>query len=127
MSTDGGVSWTECGTDSPTYTTSPTKLENNGYQYMCVVTGLNELDKEEQPPKEEIPPEGAVLSLRSRSRSTDDGLPDNAPATESPIFTLEVIRKDAIPQTGDSSRPAAWLALLGACCAGLWCVSRRRG
>ena len=32
-----------------------------------------------------------------------------------------------LPQTGDTSRPAAWLALLGACCAGLWCVSRRRG
>ena len=127
MSTDGGASWTECGTNSPTYTTSPTKLENNGYQYMCVVTGSNELDKEEQPPKEEIPPEGAVMSLRSRSRSTDDGLPGNTPAVESPVFTLEVIRKDAIPQTGDSSRPAAWLALLGACCAGLWCVSRRRG
>ena len=31
-----------------------------------------------------------------------------------------------LPQTGDTSRPAAWLALLGACCAGLWCVSRRR-
>lgn len=127
MSTDGGASWTECGTNSPTYTTSPTKLENNGYQYMCVVTGSNELDKEELPPKEEIPPEGAVMSLRSRSRSTDDGLTGNTPAVESPIFTLEVIRKDVIPQTGDTSRPAAWLALLGACCAGLWRLSRRRG
>ena len=126
MSTDGGVSWTECGKDSPTYTTSPTKLENNGYQYMCVVTGLNELDKEALPPKEEIPPEDAVMSLRRRSRSTDDGLPDKEPAVESPIFTLEVIRKNAIPQTGDSSRPAAWLALLGACCVGLWCLNRRR-
>ena len=127
MSTDGGVSWTECGTDSPTYTTSSTKLENNGYQYMCVVTGLNELDKEEQPPKEEIPPEDAVLSLRSRSRSTDDGLPDNAPATESPIFTLEVIRKDAIPQTGDSSHLTLWLALLGgsAACVAACCRRRR--
>ena len=127
MSTDGGASWTECGTDSPTYTTSPTKLENNGYQYMCVVTGLNELDKEELPPKEEIPPEGAGMSLRSRSRSTDDGLPDNAPATESPIFTLEVIRKDAIPQTGDSSHLTLWLALLGgsAACVAACCRSRK--
>ena len=31
-----------------------------------------------------------------------------------------------LPQTGDTSRPAAWLALLGACCAGLWCLNRRR-
>ena len=94
---------------------------------MCVVTGLNELDKEELPPKEEIPPEDAVLSLRSRSRSTDDGLPDNAPATESPIFTLEVIRKDAIPQTGDSSHLTLWLALLGgsAACVAACCRRRR--
>ena len=119
MSTDGGVSWSDCGTNSPAYITAPTKLENNGYQYMCVVTGSNELDKEELPPD-------AVMSLRSRSRSKDDGLLDKGPAVESPIFTLQVIRKDAIPQTGDTSRPAAWLALLGACCAGLWCVSRRR-
>ena len=32
-----------------------------------------------------------------------------------------------LPQTGDSSHLTGWLALLGACCAGLWCVSRRRG
>lgn len=32
-----------------------------------------------------------------------------------------------LPQTGDTSRLAAWLALLGASCAGIWCVSRRRG
>ena len=32
-----------------------------------------------------------------------------------------------LPQTGDTSRLTGWLALLGACCAGLWCVSRRRG
>ena len=37
------------------------------------------------------------------------------------------VRTDDLPQTGDTSRPVAWLALLGACCAGLWCVSRRRG
>ena len=123
MSTDGGMNWTECGTNSPTYTTSPTKLENNGYQYMCVVTGLNELDKEELPPKEEIPPEGAQMSLRSRA--TDDGL--TGPMEESPIFTLEVIRKDAIPQTGDSSHLTLWLALLGgsAACVAACCRRRR--
>lgn len=124
MSTNGGVSWTACGGNSPAYTTSPAKMENSGYQYMCVVTGSTELKG--QPDKEEIPPEGAQMSLRSRSRSTDDGLPDKGLSVESPIFTLEVIRKDAIPQTGDSSRLAGWAALLGACCAGLWCLSRRR-
>lgn len=121
MSTDGGVSWTDCGTNSPSYTTGPTKMENNGYQYMCVVTGSTELKGQE-----EIPPEGAQMSLRRRSRSTDDGLPDKGPAVESPIFTLEVIRKGAIPQTGDNSPLLGWAALLGACCAGLWCLNRRR-
>ncbi len=121
MSTDGGVSWTDCGTNSPSYTTGPTKMENNGYQYMCVVTGSTELKGQE-----EIPPEGAQMSLRRRSRSTDDGLPDKGPAVESPIFTLEVIRKGAIPQTGDSSPLLGWAALLGACCAGLWCLNRKR-
>ena len=37
-----------------------------------------------------------------------------------------LVRTDHLPQTGDTSRPAAWLALLGACCAGLWCLNRRR-
>ena len=41
-------------------------------------------------------------------------------------FTVTAMPKD-IPQTGDTSRLTLWLALLGACCAGLWCVSRRRG
>ena len=41
-------------------------------------------------------------------------------------FTVTAMPKD-IPQTGDTSRPAAWLALLSACCAGLWLVNRRRG
>lgn len=131
MSTDNGNSWSACGGDSPAYTTSPAKMENNGYQYMCVVTGSNELkgqaDKEELPPEDELPPEGAQMSLRSRSRSTDDGLPDKGPSAESPIFTLEVIRRDAIPQTGDSSRLTGWLALLGACCVCLLCLNRRRG
>ena len=38
-----------------------------------------------------------------------------------------LVRTDTLPQTGDSSRLTLWLTLLGACCAGLWCVSRRRG
>ena len=49
-------------------------------------------------------------------------------ATTLEALTLpKLVRTDSLPQTGDTSRPAAWLALLGACCAGLWCVSRRRG
>ena len=130
MSTDGGVSWTECGENSPIYTTSPAKLENNGYQYMCVVTGSNELmgeeDKEELPPEEEIPPGVAEMSLRRRSRSTDDAAQGEVRQAESPVFTLEVIRKDAIPQTGDSSHLMGWLALLGVCGAGMLCLNRRR-
>ena len=41
-------------------------------------------------------------------------------------FTVTAMRQD-LPQTGDSSHLTGWLALLGACGAGLWCVSRRRG
>ena len=48
-------------------------------------------------------------------------------ATTLEALTLpKLVRTDSLPQTGDSSRPAAWLALLGACCAGLWCLNRRR-
>lgn len=126
MSTDGGNSFTACGENSPAYTTSPTKMEHSGYQYMCVVTGSPEPkgaeDKEELPP-EELPPEGAQMSLRSRA--TDDGL--TGPMEESPIFTLEVIRKDAIPQTGDSSRMGLWLTLAGSCVLALACIGLRRG
>ena len=49
-------------------------------------------------------------------------------ATTLEALTLpKLVRTDSLPQTGDTSRPAAWLALLGACCAGLWLVNRRRG
>ena len=49
-------------------------------------------------------------------------------ATTLEALTLpRLVRTDDLPQTVDSSRPAAWLALLGACCAGLWLVNRRRG
>ena len=41
-------------------------------------------------------------------------------------FTVTAMPKN-LPQTGDTSHLTLWLALLGACCAGLWCVSRRRG
>ena len=38
-----------------------------------------------------------------------------------------LVRTDTLPQTGDSSCLTGWLALLGACCAGLLCLTRRRG
>ena len=38
-----------------------------------------------------------------------------------------LVRTDDLPQTGDSSRLTLWLALLGACCAGMLCLNRRRG
>lgn len=98
MSTDGGVSWIGCGTDSPSYTTSPAKMENSGYLYKCVVAGTTEPKKQS----------------------------DKSLSAESPVFTLEVIHKDVIPQTGDSSRLTVWLALLCVSCAGLWRLNRRR-
>ncbi|MGN0995677.1 MAG: LPXTG cell wall anchor domain-containing protein [Candidatus Ventricola sp.] len=39
----------------------------------------------------------------------------------------KLVRTDDLPQTGDSSSLLGWAALLGACCAGLWFVNRRRG
>ena len=47
--------------------------------------------------------------------------------TPDEVILPKLVRTDTLPQTGDSSRLTGWLALLGACCAGLWCVSRRRG
>ena len=47
--------------------------------------------------------------------------------TPDEIILPKLVRTDTLPQTGDASRPAGWLALLGACCAGLWLVNRRRG
>ena len=64
---------------------------------------------------------------RYRCTVTDSGAASAPLTAESPVFTLRVIQRAAPPQTGDSSRLLRWAALLGACCAGLWCVSRRRG
>lgn len=41
-------------------------------------------------------------------------------------FTVTAMPQD-LPKTGDSSRLMGWVALLGACCAGVLCLRRRRG
>ena len=43
------------------------------------------------------------------------------------LILPKLVRTDSLPKTGDTSRPAAWLALFSACCAGAWCLARRRG
>ena len=42
---------------------------------------------------------------------------------------FEVVRAPNVanlPKTGDGSRLTGWLALLGVCCAGAWCLTRKR-
>ena len=46
--------------------------------------------------------------------------------TPDDVILPMLVWTDNLPQTGDSSRLTLWLALLGASCAGLWCVRRRR-
>lgn len=41
-------------------------------------------------------------------------------------FNVTAMPQD-LPKTGDSSRLMGWVALLGACCAGVLCLRRRRG
>ena len=47
--------------------------------------------------------------------------------TAGEVILEKLVRTDGLPQTGDSSHLLRWAALLGACCAGLWCLNRRRG
>ena len=46
--------------------------------------------------------------------------------TPDDVILPMLVGTDNLPQTGDSSRLTLWLALLGASCAGLWCLNRRR-
>ena len=46
--------------------------------------------------------------------------------TPDDVILPMLVQTDPLPQTGDSSRLTLWLALLGASCAGLWCLNRRR-
>lgn len=47
--------------------------------------------------------------------------------TANDVVRAKLVRTDTLPQTGDSSSLLRWTALLGACCAGLLCLNRRRG
>ena len=60
----------------------------------------------------ELTPQGLCVRISSLSPFT---------------ITWERFPEINLPQTGDSSRLVGWLTLLGACCAGLWCLARRHG
>ena len=57
--------------------------------------------------------------LFSDANGTKELTPDD-------VILPMLVQTDPLPQTGDSSRLTLWLALLGASCAGLWCLNRRR-
>lgn len=69
-------------------------------------------------------------NIYTKSAAEETPKPEETPnpgGTTDPNDATPVPDTTNLPKTGDSSRLTGWLALLGACCAGLWCVSRRRG
>lgn len=106
MSTDGGNSWNECGGDIPSLTTAPVTLKDSGLRCLCVVTG----------------------SGAAAGQSGIGNPPDGAPTALSPVFALEVLQREALPQTGDDSRPGLWLALglISAAALAVFCLRGRK-
>ena len=78
----------------------PTYEQNGNIEYYCCTReGCGKLFADAEG-KQELTPDDVILPM--------------------------LVQTDPLPQTGDSSRLTLWLALLGASCAGLWCLNRRR-
>ena len=45
--------------------------------------------------------------------------------TNAPTFTLEVVKKVILPETGDTSSLALWTAMMGLCLGGMVILRRR--
>jgi len=88
VSFDGGNSWESVQeATSASYTISPAKLSQSGYQYYCRAYGE-----------------------------------DTNVYADSPVFTLEVLEKVDLPQTGDHSQIGLWLTMCFISLAGMLAI-----
>ena len=80
---------------------------------------------EREAPEEAATPDPTDTPAPTRKPGSGSGS-SGGTNPDKPRETATPTPEEALPKTGDSSRLAVWLALLGACCIGVWCLTRRR-